>query len=136
MTYKENKGLLFTFMLAVLSGLLVTVIVSGVSAAMIYSERVDENASGVLAMAATLAGAVVTAYVTVRRYRERHLIMCAIAAVLYLLALMMIAAVAFSGVKEGIGVTALLVFCGGLSVFLLGLRGRKPTKYMPKKTRH
>lgn len=134
MLHKESRlKIPSALIMGLVSGVAVSILVAILIAILINAGNIQEGVLDVAAMVAILLGAMTAALVTVGKVKEKRFVMCIAAGAVYLLGLMMIAAVLFDGVKGGIGASAAVVFGGVLAVFLMGMnRGKRPKYKMPK----
>ena len=121
--------------LGVIVALAVTVTGAGTAAWLILRGILVEGASGYCAMTilllASIAGAAVSAG-TIQRLRTQ---MCLLSGGGYYLCLMAVTALFFGGEYQGMGVTALMVFCGSVLVILLPPGSKNRSGYRRRKKR-
>lgn len=101
--------------------MMVTVLGSMVVAGLVNSEAIPENAIGYGSMVILLAASALGAWLTVKRVKHRRMLVCALTGAAYYLCLLACTALFFGGQYSGMGVTAIVVLAGCLSVGLLGL---------------
>ena len=105
--------------------MLVTVVGSMLVAWLVSRESMPESAMGYGAMAILLIASALGAWLTAKRVKHRRLLVCALTGGVYYLCLLACTALFFGGQYSGMGVTALVVLAGCLSVGLMGLKGGK-----------
>ncbi len=136
MSFKDRKTKIpYALILGPVFGLFVSVLVAVAATILIYTETMQMDQMNVCAMASILLGAMSAAFVTVGKVKGNRLMMCALAGVIYLVALLSTAAIAFDGVKSGIGASVALTFGGVFAVFLMGMNGGKRRRYKSQKIR-
>ena len=93
------------------------------SAWLISSARIPQEAIGYCVMVILILGSALGAWVSVKKIKHRRLMVCALSAFIYFTALIASNILFFGGIYSGVGVTALLIFCGSMIVALSGARG-------------
>ncbi len=134
MMQKElKKKIPLALLMALIIGISVSLMVAMVAAAMIAGEKVQEDASGWIAMLSVFFGSLTTALVTMGKVKQMRFAMCLSAGGVYMLGLCCMGAVMFDGVKSGLWATGALALGGALTAFLLGMeRKGKPKFKIPK----
>ncbi len=128
-----TSKLVVTFVMSLLIGLAVSMIAALIGSFLIEAEKIGEEAEDWIATLALLAGSLASSLTAAKRGEGPRIIMSLSGAAAFYLGLLCCGAILFDGIKGGVGVTALLVFGGGLVIWLLGLRGNKKQKYkVPK----
>jgi putative membrane protein (TIGR04086 family) len=97
---------------------------------LLSSEKIGEGSVGYITMILLLVSSVLGAMAATRLVGEKRLLVCLCAGGVYLLSLLAISALFYGGTYSGVGVSALIVVAGVLSVALLGINSRKKTKKM------
>ena len=113
----------------------VTVMGASITAWMILSGMISENATGYCAMAILLLAAAAGAVVTTGMIQHLRAQMCLAAGGSYYLCLLLINALLFGGQYEGFGVTAMMVLCGCALVILLMPSGKNRAGRRRRKNR-
>lgn len=116
-------------------GLAVTLIGAVITASLIQSRSIDEDATGLAAMVIILLGAAAASLVTAGKVPQMRLVMCLGGGGIYLLGLLCCAAVLFDGVKAGVLPSLPVIAAGSLAVYLLGMKGSRKPKYKVPKLR-
>ena len=122
--------------LGVATALLVTVIGSGAAAWVILRRIVSEGASGYLVMVILLLSSGVGASVAAGSIQRLRGQICLAAGAGYYLCLLAVTAVFLGGQYRGMGVTAVMVFCGSVLVILLAPGGQNRAGCRRRKKRH
>ena len=118
--------------LGVLVSLGITAAASALAGWMILGGRLPENSVGYCAMAILLLSSAAGAAVAMCKIRRLRFQMGMASGLLYYGCLLLMTALFFGGQYRGMGVTALMVFCGCTLVILLG-PGRQNRAGCPKR---
>lgn len=125
--------IVITLSLASVIGFAVSLLIAGIGAYLIEAETLGVQAESGIVGVALLLGSSTAAIITVKREQGTRIILCLTGAVCYYLVLLCCGALVFDGIRSGIGMTALVVLCGALAVWLLGMKREKKAKYrLPK----
>ncbi len=136
MVKREGNGKIpAALVLALATGLLVTVMGAAVTAWLIQGQTVGEEAAGIGGMVTVLLAAAASAAVAVLKVPNLRLIMCLAGGGIYLLGLLCCGALLFDGVKGGVLATAAVIAAGCMLIFLVGMRGGRKAKYKVPKLR-
>lgn len=125
------KGLI----LAALVSLGITAALSALTAWLILSRTLPESGVGYCAMGILLlssAAGAVTAINCIKRLRFQ---MGVASGAIYFICLLIITALFFGGIYDGVGVTALMILCGSGLVILLGNSGQNRAGCRRRKNR-
>lgn len=114
-------------------GSLVTLILSGVAAAMMLNGVIQESAVGMTVMGVILVSVATAALVSACMLKRRWMLVCIGAGALYFLLLLASTALFFGGEYQGFFVTAALCVGGSGAIGLLGLKGQGGGKRKMKK---
>lgn len=109
---------------AALVSLGITAALSALTAWLILVGTLPEHAAGYCAMGILLLSAAAGAVTAIGRIKRLRFQMGMASGVIYFLSLLLITALFFGGIYDGIGVTALMIFCGSALVILLGNGGQ------------
>lgn len=120
-TSSIGKGL----MIGIAVSIAITMAGAAVCAALISSETIAAGTDGYCAMAVLLLASMGGAVVGAGKVKEKRLYVCLLTAMAYILLLLSITALFFDGQYIGIGVTALVIFAGGVAAAFLGKNGGK-----------
>lgn len=101
----------------------ITLILSVFFAKMISSEKLEWEEVGYGITIMLLATSMIGTETACRLIKRRKLLTCAIAGVLYWVALLTISALFFGGQFQGIGTTGLLILCGSAVVCIFEMKG-------------
>lgn len=105
--------------------MIITIVGTVITAYLVLSEKIGENAIGYSAIVILLLASAAGAWLTAGLIKRRWMVICVGAGGIYYLTLLAITALFFGGQYQGMGVTALVVLGGCGAVGLLGLnRGR------------
>lgn len=98
---------------------------------LVSTEKISEEAIGYGSMIILLAASTAGAYTAQALIKHQRLLMCVLAAICYFISLIAVTALFFGGQYQGIGVTALVIAAGAAIVVLTGLNGEsnKVRKY-------
>lgn len=102
--------------------LVITLAGSVLSGILVSKEMIGESAIGYCALGILLLSSSLGAATAIGRIKHRKLMVCAMSGTLYYGMLLAMTALFFGGQYQGMGVTALAVFCGCMIVVLLGMR--------------
>ena len=114
----------------------ITGMLSAISAWLILTGRLAENAVGYCAMVILLVSAAAGTATAIGRIKRLRLQMGLAAGGIYYGCLLAAAALFFGGIYDGMGVTALMVLCGSGLVILLGPGGQNRAGCRKRKKRH
>lgn len=111
--------------------LAITLAGSLITAWLVGSEKISEEAIGYCAMAILMAASGMGSFTAQAMIKHQRMIMCGLTAVCYYLSLIAVTALFFGGQYQGMAVTALVVASGAGIVVLMGLKGdgHKVKKY-------
>ena len=99
--------------LGAIGSLVITLILAVIGAKLVESGAVTEGAIGYIAMVTLFLASFVGAVIAVGSIKRQKLMVCALAAMIYYCVLLSMTALCFGGQYQGMGVTALMVLCGG-----------------------
>ena len=123
--------------LGTLLSLLATLVGSGILAKLLDAAFLGENSVGYGAMIVVILSSWIGALVSVRKQNGRRMLSSMAVGAAYFLVMLGVNAIFFGGQYSGIGVTALLVFCGSflavLSVPLEKRRGKTSKIKIPNR---
>lgn len=115
--------------------LLVTLFGSVLSAWLVARESIPESGIGYCAMVILLLAGIAGSAVAVERIKRRRMLVCMLSGGIYYACLLGMTALFFGGQYQGMGVTALMVFCGVMLVLLAGIRREGRGDYRKTKIR-
>ena len=119
MGYLLKKSVLVGVLVGALVSIFITVIGAGLVSALIHREFISENSVGYAVMILLMLSAYMGGISACRYVGRKQLVVSMFAGVSYFAVLVAITAMFFDGKYAGIGVTAMVVFCGvGLSALL------------------
>lgn len=128
-----NGKIVVTLLIASLLGLAVSLLVAAVGGYLVEAETVGQSAENGFVVTALLLGSLAAAMVAVKKGQGARIVLSLAGAGTYFLLLLCCGALVFDGIRSGVGMTALVVLCAGLVVWIFGLKGNKKTKYrLPK----
>ena len=113
----------------------ITVIFAGIVAKLIDLEKMKETAIGYSALGILLAASYLGCVTAGEAIKHRKAMVCGLGALIYYLILVSATALFFGGEYRGMGVTALVVLCGGVLAFMTTARkgregsGKRKRKY-------
>ena len=114
-------------------GMVLTLILSAVAAKLMDLEKIKETAVGYTALCILLVSSFACGLVASNAIKRRKLMVCGISALCYYLLLLSVTALFFGGQYQGMGMTALIVLCGGALSAMVSTRqgraGHKMRKY-------
>lgn len=110
--------------LAALVSLGITAALSALTAWLILGGTLPENAVGYCAMGILLLSAAAGAVTAISRIKRLRFQMGVASGAIYFVCLLIITALFFGGIYDGVGVTALMILCGCGLVILLGNGGQ------------
>lgn len=99
--------------LGAVGSLAITLILAIVGAKLVDSGVVTEGAIGYIAMVTLFLASFTGAVIAVGSIKRQKLMVCGLAALIYYCVLLSMTALCFGGQYQGMGVTALMVLCGG-----------------------
>lgn len=105
-----------------------TLALAALVAKLVETERLEEGGIGYGVMVILLLSSFTGAMVSAVRIKRQRLLVCLLSSVIYLGILLSMTALFFGGQYSGVGVTAILVLCGGALAILVGLRGERGGK--------
>lgn len=109
---------------------------AGVLAWLLSAEKLAQENTGygvmILLLASSFLGAMTAAY----RIKRRRLIVCTASALIYFGLLMAMTALFFGGQYSGVGVTGIMVLCGGMLAIFPGMKSGKGVKQRKIKIGH
>ena len=117
----------------IVTELSVTVALAALLAKLVETERMQESAIGYGVMVILVLASFVGAWVSAAKIKRQRLVVCLLSAVIYFALLLSMTALFFGGQYSGVGVTGILVLCGGMLAILAGLRGQKGAKRLKVK---
>lgn len=117
-------------------GLLVSVIVAMLAAGLIAGEKLQETATGWMAMLSLFLGSLTAAVTTVGKVQQMRFAMCISAGASYLVGLFIVSVILFDGVKGGLGASVAVILGGALAAFLVSREHKRKPKYRPMKLRN
>lgn len=103
----------------------ITLVGSAVLSWLVDRELVAQSGIGYGVLVILLLASLLGTAAAYGKIKHRRLVVCALSGGLYFGALVCMTALFFGGQYRGLGVTALVILAGSLSVALLGLRGEK-----------
>ncbi len=112
--------------------LVITAAGSGLLAWLILGQKMPQSATGYGVMLLLLLASACGAWIAYRKIQRRRMLICGLSGVCYFVCLLACTALFFGGEYEAVGVTALVVLAGCLSVGLLGLAGKSRRGYGKK----
>ncbi len=115
-------------LLGVASSLIITLIGSGITAWLILLEKINEEAVGYFSGGILLLAAATGAWVSWMRIRKMRLQVCLTTGAGFYLTLLAMTAMFFGGIYTAMGITAILVFIGSVTVGLMGIWSGKTKK--------
>lgn len=128
-----NGKIVVTLLIASLLGLAVSLLVAAVGGYLVEAETVGQSAENGFVVTALLLGSLAAAMVAVKKGQGARIVLSLAGAGTYFLLLLCCGALVFDGIRSGVGMTALVVLCAALVVWIFGLKGNKKTKYrLPK----
>lgn len=111
--------------LGALTAMSITLALSAIGAKLMDMEKIRETGIGYMAMGILLLSAFFGAWVAVRKIRRQKLAVCGLSSLIYYGILLSMTALLFGGQYRGMGVTALMVGCGGgLAALAVNRQGR------------
>lgn len=121
----RTKSMPVGLALGALTALGITVGLSLVGGKLMDMGVMGENVTGYWAMGMLILSAFAGAMVAVGCIRRRKLAVCGLSTMIYYITLLGITALLFGGEYQGVGVTALVVLCGGaLAAMAVSRQGR------------
>lgn len=102
--------------------ILLTVLISIVISKLISIEKIEWNQVGYGVMIMLLIASIAGAKTACTIIRRRKLIICASIGGLYWLSLLVITALFFDGQYNGMGLTGLIILCGGALVYIMEMK--------------
>ena len=121
--------------LAALVSLGITAALSALTAWLILGGALRENAVGYCAMGILLLSSAAGALTAINRIKRLRFQMGAASGAVYFICLIIITALFFGGIYDGVGVTALMILCGCGLVILLGNGGQNRAGCRRRKNR-
>lgn len=123
------------FALGVSASLLITVLGAALIAKLVDRETIGEGSIGYGILIVMILASWLGSLVSYGRIKRRRAVVCLAAGGIYFLVLLSFTALFFGGEYSGVGVTALLIFCGSMLAVLPGLRqnrgGKRPKIKIP-----
>lgn len=116
-----------------LTSLAITILGSGILAKLVDKEIMAESSIGYGIMVMLILGAYLGAMVSYRKIKRQRLPVCLGSGGIYLGILLSMTALFFGGQYSGVGVTALLIFCGSFLAVLPGFREKRGGKRLKMK---
>lgn len=116
--------------------LVITMVICGIFAKLIDGEVISPNSMDYGGTAALLCGSISGAWLTLRKTRQKPLLICTLAGVVYFLILLALHAILSAGEIRGVGVTAILVASGSIVPALLNSGKGTAGKGIHKKHRY
>lgn len=114
--------------------MIITVIVSAVSAHLISSELIGQDKIGYCAILALITASIAGARTAEKRIKRQRLLVCALSGLVYYCLLLALTALFFGGQYKGMGVTFIVVLMGSTTTVLMGNReGKRKYSYKHKK---
>lgn len=113
--------------LGALAGLLITLVLAVAAAKLVDIGTAKEEAIGYFAMGILLLSSFTGAMISVSSIKRQKLLVCGLSALIYYGILLSMTALFFGGQYQGMGVTALLVLCGGAVAALTVMRQGRGT---------
>ena len=119
------------------ASLSVTILMAALLAMLVESERVQENAIGYGVMVTLVLASFTGAMIAAAKIKRQRLLVCILSAGIYFGMLLATTALFFGGQYSAVGVTALMVLCGGILAILAGLHrdrgGKHPKRRHPSR---
>ena len=112
-----------------LTSLSVTMIGCGILAWAINKETIPWEETGYAIMIIVITASFLGASAACKRIKRKRLMVCAIAAGIYMLELLSMTALFFHGQYDGVGETGLLILCGSMLCVLWESRKRRGHTY-------
>lgn len=109
----RTKSIPVGLALGALTALGITVGLSLIGGKLMDMGIMGENVSGYWAMGMLMLSAFAGAMVAVKSIRRQKLAVCSMSVMIYYITLLGMTALLFGGELQGVGVTALVVLCGG-----------------------
>lgn len=104
----------------------ITLVLSLIGAKLVDMGKIRETGMGYMAMVILLLSAFFGAWIAVGCIRRQKIAVCGLAALIYYGMLLSVTALFFGGQYQGMGVTALMVGCGGgLAALASNRQGRR-----------
>lgn len=116
-------------------GLCVSVLVAMLGAGLIAGEKLQESATGLVAMFSLFSGAMTASLLAAGKMKAFRFPVCLAAGLAYLVGLMIVSVVLFDGVKDGLIASAAVVLGGVLTAFLSGMGRQHKPKFKHAKLR-
>lgn len=123
-------------LMALLAGMVVTILGSMLTATLISGEKAEESASTIGAAVSLLLGGISASIIAAGTYNKNRAAMCFAGGGAYFLGLLCCAATLFGGVQGSVVMTLLVIAGASLCGVLLSAKKGKKTKYkLPKSLR-
>lgn len=110
------------------TSVLITILGSAVLAKLVDGEMLQESSIGYGIMIMLIGAACLGAMVSCNKVKRQRLLVCMASGGIYFGMLLCITAMFFGGQYSGVGVTALLIFCGSFLAVLPGFREKRGGK--------
>jgi len=133
---KLNMGAGIAVAIGVMVSFAVMLAGAAISAAMILSSRIPVSAEAYCTMAVLLLSSFSGVAVACRNIGKRRLIIGTLIAAVYYILLLGITAIWFEGRYQGVGVTGLVILCGGIVGTFLGTKDKKQSISRKSKIKH
>lgn len=118
-----------------LVSMLITILISAISAHLISAEVMGQDWIGYCAVAALLAGALEGAATAAARVKHQYLIICLLNGITFYCVLLCLTALLFGGQYEGMGVTLFVVMTGSaVAALLMNRQPKRTSTHRRKKT--
>jgi hypothetical protein len=132
---RSVKKMVMRLLVALILSLMVTAFVAGIGSYLIATEGLAESGESLICVIALLLSSVAASVVMVSGGNGTRILLCLAGSGVYYGGLLCCGALVFDGVKQGMGIHALVVAFGAIVVWLLGLRGGKKRPYKVPKIR-
>lgn len=135
----QKKEIRSSLPMGILAGwavaIVMTAVISAITASVISGERAGEEILGTAAVAAVICSAVIGSFVSKGLASEKKMVACIGCAIAYLATLLGVHAIFFEGEYHGVAAATLVILGSGLAVAMIGMGYKPKTKAHHKRTK-